>query len=72
MYYIILGRDILIPLVWNLKFFDHVIEVDGGYFKGSTAPMVDLGTYEFKDLNTGKNTPEELFMNSSAWEFRFK
>ena len=30
--------------------------------------MVDLGTYEFKDLNTGKNTPEELFMNSHAEE----
>ena len=26
-----------------------------GHFKGSTAPMVDLGTYIFKDLNLGKS-----------------
>ena len=25
--------------------------------------MVDLGTYEFKDLNTGKIKPKELFIN---------
>ena len=25
--------------------------------------MVDLGTYEFKDLNAGKITSEELFTN---------
>ena len=30
--------------------------------------MVDLGTYEFKDLNTGKIKPEELFMNDYAEE----
>ena len=26
--------------------------------------MVDLGTYEFKDLNTDKITTKELFMNA--------
>ena len=26
--------------------------------------MVDLGTYEFKDLNTWKITPEEFFTNA--------
>ena len=30
--------------------------------------MVDLGTYIFKDLNTGKITPEELFTNAYAKE----
>ena len=28
---------------------------------GATAPMVDLGAYVFKDLNTEKIEPEELF-----------
>ena len=31
-------------------------------------PIVDLGTYEYKDLETGKITPEELFMNAYAEE----
>ena len=26
--------------------------------------MVDVGTYECKDLNAGKITPEELFINA--------
>ena len=41
----ILGRYLLTDLGLNLKFSDHVIEADDGPFKGSTAPMVDLGTY---------------------------
>ena len=53
----VLGRDILTALGLNLKFSDHVIKVNGGPFKGSTIPMFDLGTYEFKDLNTGNITP---------------
>ena len=28
-----------------------------------TAPIVDMGMYEFKYLNTGNITPEEYFMN---------
>ena len=53
------GRhDIILEqyLLTDLKFFDNVIYADDGPFKGSTTPMVDLGTYEFKDLNTGKIT----------------
>ena len=38
----------------NLKFSDHVIESDDELFQESTTPMVDLGTYELKDLNTRK------------------
>ena len=49
----ILGPDILTELGLNLKFSEHVIEADDGNFKGSTTPMVDLGTYIFKYLNTG-------------------
>ena len=30
--------------------------------------MVDLGTYEFKYLNTGKITPEEFFTNDYVKE----
>ena len=65
---LILGRDILIYLVLNLRLSDHVIKSDDGPFKGSTAPMVDLGAYEFKYLNTGGNTPEELFINAYTEE----
>ena len=43
----ILGRDILTELRLNIKFSEHVIEADDGPFKGSTTPMVDLGTYMF-------------------------
>ena len=57
-YDIILGQNKLIELVLNLKFSEHVIEVGDGPFNGSTTPMVDLGTYTFKDLNTGESTPE--------------
>ena len=46
---IILGRDLLIALVLNLEFSDHVIETCDVNFNGYTSPMVDLGTYEFKD-----------------------
>ena len=44
-YNMILGRYILNTLVLNLKLSDHVIESDDGTLKGSTAHMVDLGTY---------------------------
>ena len=54
----ILGRYLLTQLGLILKFSDHIIESDDGPFEGSTAPMVDLSTYEFKDLNTGEITPE--------------
>ena len=55
----ILERNLLTELLLNLKLSDHVIEADDMHFKRSTAPMVDLGTNGFKDLNTGKITPEE-------------
>ena len=58
-YYMILGRDLLTALGLNIKFSYRVIKSDGGTFKGLTAPMVDLGMYEFKGLNTGNITPEE-------------
>ena len=32
------------------------------------APMLDMGTHEFKDINTGNITPEELFTNTYAEE----
>ena len=67
-YYIILGRYLLKALGLYLKLSDHVIEAYDGHFKGSTGPIVGLGRYEFKDLNIGKITPKEFFMDSYAGE----
>ena len=67
-YEIMLGRDLLIASGLDLNLSNHVIEADDGYFKGSSAPMVDLGTYEFKYLNAGIIIPEESFMNAYAEE----
>ena len=53
-YAIILGRYILTTSVLNIELSDHVIKLDDGPLKGSTAPMVDMGTYESKKFNTGK------------------
>ena len=64
----ILGRDILTELWLNLKYSEQVIKADDGPSKGSTIPMVDLGTYVFKDLSAGKFTPEKLFTNSYVKE----
>ena len=44
-YDMILGKYLLKALVFNLKLSDHAIEADDWLFKGSTEPMVDLGTY---------------------------
>ena len=55
-YDMILGRYLSKELGLNLKFSDNVIEYYDGPFKGSKAPVVDLGTYEFKYLNTRKIT----------------
>ena len=57
-YDMILVRDIPTNLGLNIKLSDRIIEAYYGPFKGSTSPMVDLGTYEFKYSNTGKFTPE--------------
>ena len=60
----ILGRDRLTELWLILKFSEHVVEADDEHFNRSTTTMVDLGTYTFKILNTGKITPEESFTNA--------
>ena len=44
-YDIILGRYLLTDLGLSLKLSHDVNEADYGPFKGSTAPVVDLGTY---------------------------
>ena len=53
-YYMILGRDMLTASEINQELSEHVIKAYDGPLKESTAPMVDLSTYQFKDLNTGK------------------
>ena len=50
-YDMILGRYVLTALVINLKLSDRIIEADDGPLKGLTAPIVDLGMCEIKDLN---------------------
>ena len=57
-YDIIVGGDLLTELGLNLKFSNNGIEGYCGPFKGSTAPMVDLGTYEFTDYYTWKSNPK--------------
>ena len=47
-----------------MKLSDKVIKADDGTLKGSKTPMADLGTYEFKYLNTGKITPEKSFTSA--------
>ena len=64
----ILGRDLLKELKLSIKLFDHAIDYDYRSFKGSTEPTVDLGTQEFKILNTGKIIPEEYFTNAYTEE----
>ena len=54
MYDMILGRYILTALVLDLIFFNNFTEGGDRPFERCTAPMVDLGTYKFKDLDTGK------------------
>ena len=67
-YDMILGQDLLTQLGLNIEFSEHFIKSDDGHFNRSTTPMVDLGTYIFKILNTGKITPEESFNNSYVEE----
>ena len=43
-YDIIVGKYIWTTLALNINFYDHVIEADYEPFKGSTTPMVDMGT----------------------------
>ena len=45
-YDMILGKYILTELSLRLNFSYHVIEADGGPFKGSTTPMIYLDMYE--------------------------
>ena len=52
-YDMILGRYVLTKLGLNLKFSEHAIKADDRPFKGSTTPMVYLGTYACKILNMG-------------------
>ena len=50
----ILGRDLLSEMGSILPPSEHIIKADDGPFKGSTAPMVDLGEYINKYLNIGE------------------
>ena len=64
----ILCRYILTELLLNLKNSKQFIEADDGPFIGSTAPMVYLGTYVFKYLNTGQIKLEESFTDAYVEE----
>ena len=60
-YDMILGIYLLTYLGLSLQYSERVIKEDDGPFKGSTAPMVDLGTYIFKYLNIGEIKPKYFF-----------
>ena len=53
----ILGIDISSTLGVTVKFSYHVNKADNGLFKGFTAPMVNMITYEFKFSNAEKIKP---------------
>ena len=54
----ILGIYILKSLGFNLKESGQVIEGDDGPLKWSSLLILDLGTYEFKNIIQGKLHPE--------------
>ena len=64
----ILGRYMITSLVLDLKLSDSVIKGVGGLFDNNIAPMVNLGTYESKNLDTGKITPKGYFINAYVEE----
>ena len=64
MYYMIPDIDLLIELVFNLKLCEHLIKEDDKPLKGSSSPMIDLGTYKFNDLNTGKIKLKSSIINT--------
>ena len=53
-YYMILGRYLLTALVLYLKFLENIILGGDGPFKGWSAPMVDISTYDFKPVTENK------------------
>ena len=57
-YNIIPGGDTLTVLLLKLKVLNTSFKELVNYFEGSTAPIIYLGKYEFKDSNTGKIIPE--------------
>ena len=56
----ILGRYLLTNLGLDLKFSENIILGGDVPFKGCSAPMVDIRTYDFKPLTDNKVKPEEL------------
>ena len=47
---------------------EHILGGDGP-FKGWSAPIVDVSTYDFKPLTDNKVKPEEFFINAYVDEF---
>ena len=52
----------------SLKSSEQIIKDGDEPFKGSTTPMVDLGTHVSKYFITSKITPEQLFTNAYVEE----
>ena len=63
-YNMILGRDLLTALGLDLKFSENIILESDGPYKGCSAPMVDVSTYDFKHLTYNKVKPEESFIDT--------
>ena len=54
----ILGKDLLTALGLDLKYYEDIILRRDGQFKGYSAPMLDVSTYDFKPLTENKVKPE--------------
>ena len=54
----ILGRDLLIALILDLKFSENVIIYGEGPYEGCFAHMVNVSNYEFKFMTDKTVKPE--------------
>ena len=71
-YDMVLSRYIVIALGSNKKISKHIIQADYGHLKASSSPMVNLGMYEFKYLNTGGGYTRSIFTNAYSEEIHEK
>ena len=60
----IIDRYLITTLGLNIRFSENIIIGGDGPFKGCSAPMLDVSTYEFKLLTEKKVKPEESFINA--------
>ena len=67
-YDMIIGRDLLSELCMTLNFSKHVVECNGGAYKGCTAPMKDVDSIQFSDASDNMFAHEELWESEAVLE----